>query len=399
MSHADPEQLAGLALDPTDGPVDVREHVETCPECAGLVAAFTGVRRRAGADALVPPPAELRAKVMAEIRSGDAPTVSLPARKRARVVVLTDSTGLVDGIDEDRHVRLVDDMALGVGDAADQERVDAIAAIGEDAVGRRHLQRRHRDSLPDGDVADRRARPLLGREDDALCLAGEVDAGRLAEPEALDPLTQARLLQLEGDRDDADVRRLRQDLRDGHRLRAALDGQQVSQPTIDLKTSFTAAARAAGLIKSNQTFDPFANENNFLLGAFIFEDVGVTAYKGAAPLIDNKTYLEAAAGILAVEAYHAGIVRSALYQKGLFAEVKKISELRDAVDGPSDDDQNLRSSGKHANIVPTDASGIAYSRSAGQVLNIVYLNNRATSNGGFFPAGVNGTIRTSAASA
>ena len=48
MSHAEPEQLAGLALDPTDGPADVREHAETCPECAGLVAAFTGVRRRAG---------------------------------------------------------------------------------------------------------------------------------------------------------------------------------------------------------------------------------------------------------------------------------------------------------------------------------------------------------------
>ncbi|MCY4725000.1 anti-sigma factor [Nocardioides sp. STR2] len=72
MSHVDPEQLAGLALDPTDGPADVREHAETCPECAGLVAAFTGVRRRAGADALVPPPAALRAQVLAEVRSGDA---------------------------------------------------------------------------------------------------------------------------------------------------------------------------------------------------------------------------------------------------------------------------------------------------------------------------------------
>jgi hypothetical protein len=182
-------------------------------------------------------------------------------------------------------------------------------------------------------------------------------------------------------------------------LRGALGGAKVSMPDIDLKTSFTAAARAAGLIKSTQTFDPFANENNFLLGAFIFEDVGVTAYKGAAPLITNAAYVEAAAGILAVEAYHAGIVRSSLYQKGLFAEVKKISDLRDAVDGSSDDDQNLRSKGKHANLVPTDENSIVFSRTPGAVLNIVYLNPAKTTKGGFFPAGVNGEINTSEANA
>jgi Anti-sigma-K factor rskA len=80
MSHVDPEQLAGLALDPTDCPADVRDHAETCPECAALVAAFTGVRRRAGGDALVPPPAELRAQVLAQVRSGEARPVSLPVR-------------------------------------------------------------------------------------------------------------------------------------------------------------------------------------------------------------------------------------------------------------------------------------------------------------------------------
>jgi hypothetical protein len=80
MSHVDPEQLAGLALDPDDAPVDVREHAATCPECAGLVAAFTGVRRRAGVEELVAPPAALRAQVLAEVRSGGSAAVPEPVR-------------------------------------------------------------------------------------------------------------------------------------------------------------------------------------------------------------------------------------------------------------------------------------------------------------------------------
>ena len=178
-------------------------------------------------------------------------------------------------------------------------------------------------------------------------------------------------------------------------LRGALGAAAVARPAIDLKASFTAAARAAHLISATQTFDPFATENNFLLAAFLFEDVGVTAYKGAAPLIDNKTYLEAAAGILAVEAYHAAIIRTTLYAKGLQAEVRKLSNARDSLDGPSDDDQGIGSKGR-ANLVPTDSNSIVYSRTPGAVLNIVYLNSEAVSKGGFFPAGVNGEIHVSA---
>lgn len=192
-------------------------------------------------------------------------------------------------------------------------------------------------------------------------------------------------------------------------LRAALGSAAVSRPAIDLQASFTAAAQAAGLVKRGQSFDAFACEENFLLAAYLFEDVGVTAYKGAAPLIGNKTYLEAAAGILAVEAYHAANIRTALYQhtggllglgllgRDLREASVKLSNARDSLDGGTDLDQGVVDKNGRANIVPTDANGIAYSRSPGQVLNIVYLTPKAVTSGGFFPKGVNGEVNTSAA--
>ena len=192
-------------------------------------------------------------------------------------------------------------------------------------------------------------------------------------------------------------------------LRQAIGSTAVAQPAIDISASangaFSTAARAAGLVSAGQSFDPYANDNNFLLGAYIFEDVGVTAYKGASPLITNKTFLEAAAGILAAEAYHAGLVRTVLFRKGIETPAlvdasEAISNARDSLDGPSDLDQGVKSRstpfGTGSNIVPTDGNALAFSRTTGQVLNIAYLNAMATDRGGFFPNGVNGSIRLSA---
>ncbi len=198
-------------------------------------------------------------------------------------------------------------------------------------------------------------------------------------------------------------------------LRGALGSAAVAMPNINISGDatgpFTAAARAAGVVGAGEKFNPYASPNNFLLGAFIFEDVGVTAYKGAASLISNKTFLEAAAGILAVEAYHAAIVRTTLYSKGISALIdatEKISNARDALDGtPTEDrirgigpdaDQGIAPTGTGnsavSNIAPLNANGLAFSRTTGQVLNIVYLTAGAATMGGFFPNGVSGNIRS-----
>jgi hypothetical protein len=191
-------------------------------------------------------------------------------------------------------------------------------------------------------------------------------------------------------------------------LRTALGASAVAMPSLDVggtspTGAFSVAAQAAGVIAAGQVFNPYSSPTNFLIGAFIFEDVGVTAYKGASPLITNKTYLEAAAGILAAEAYHAGLVRTVLFSRGMttpaiYTTVQQISDARDSLDASTDVDQGITgATAGSSNIVPLDSNGLAFSRSYDDVLNIVYLNKGAVSQGGFFPAGVNGTLHMSSA--
>ena len=190
-------------------------------------------------------------------------------------------------------------------------------------------------------------------------------------------------------------------------LRTALGSAAVACPAIDVggtnpNGAFSLAAQAAGLVPAGTAFNPYASDENFLLGAFIFEDVGVTAYAGASPLISSKTYLQAAADILAVEAYHAGLIRSTLYSLGvatpaLLTDADAISNARNSLNGSIGNDQGITgATAGESNIVPVDANGLVYNRTTGEVLNIVYLSPAAVSQGGFFPNGVNGSIVMSA---
>ena len=196
-------------------------------------------------------------------------------------------------------------------------------------------------------------------------------------------------------------------------LQAALTaatGFFVSKPAIDFHSSFPKLALAAGL---GTGFDPFASDTNFLLGSFVFEDVGVTAYHGAAPLITSSVYLDKAAGILAAEAYHAGAVRMLLFNLGMARETMKIANLRATLDGTinttSVDDGGvgnigmpriaLLSDAQNGNTLlggfpsnsPPGNNAIAFDRTTRQVLNIVYGAVNASS-GLFFPNGLNGPI-------
>jgi hypothetical protein len=214
-------------------------------------------------------------------------------------------------------------------------------------------------------------------------------------------------------------------------LRGALTTAAVAQPQIDLLNSFNSLATLAGI---PTPFDPFANDGTFLLGAYIFEDVGVSAYSGAAPFITTtptgKQYLAAAAGILAVEAYHAGLIRTTMNAKddgslgvpaGTFASyTAKISTVRsnaakaipqspsNPLDASPDDygigvpsaQVTLGAAGvkvSRSQIVDADqTNATAFARTTSQVLNIVTGGGAVTAGtkatGVFFPAGLNGTF-------
>ena len=141
-------------------------------------------------------------------------------------------------------------------------------------------------------------------------------------------------------------------------LRAALGSAAVKKPAINLDALGYGFASVAQFLKLSRQF----------------EDVGVSAYLGAAPLITNKTYLAAAAAILATEAQHSGSIRLACIQNGVSSPAVDSLDVPPTPQNPYDVDQNALS-------IP---------RTASQVLNIVYAGG--TCSGGFYPAGMNGTI-------
>ena len=142
-----------------------------------------------------------------------------------------------------------------------------------------------------------------------------------------------------------------------------------------LRTALGSAAVAKPAIKLDALKVGFGSDAEFIAVARAFEDVGVSAYRGAARLIQNKDYLDAAAGILSTEAYHAGNIRA----HAIYGEYK--SPKLDGKDQPPSDD----------NSIPTDRNGIVVGRTPAEVGLIV--RGKSPSGGAFMPEGLNGKIR------
>ena len=185
-------------------------------------------------------------------------------------------------------------------------------------------------------------------------------------------------------------------------LRAALTANgitPISRPALNIGTAFSSLAQAAGIIGPGGTFSPYVSDMNFLLGAFVFEDVCVTALKGSAAMLMGSPYLATASGFLGVEAYQAGAIRTLLFQMAqtnqqVANDTSAIAQTRSALansGNPNVDDIGIGSLAS-PHLVTSDSNAIAFGRTPRQVLNIAYGAVNASA-GGFFPNGVNGNIR------
>lgn len=131
----------------------------------------------------------------------------------------------------------------------------------------------------------------------------------------------------------------------------------------------------------------FGNQNEFLTLARIFEDIGVTAYAGAAYLLTTPIVIQTAARILAVEALHVGSIHTQIARLNIASPTLDGADIVPPPTGP----QNQ--------YLPINISnGLPALRSVPQVLNLAY-GGAGLTQGAFFPSGINGSFAGTASGA
>lgn len=188
-------------------------------------------------------------------------------------------------------------------------------------------------------------------------------------------------------------------------LRSALGAAAIAQPRIDLSAgvggAFSAAARAGGVAAAGAAFDPYADDDSFLLAASMFEDVAAAAHRATLPLLAASPGLEAQTAAMADGAYHAGVIRAALQARTderpeIQTATSALAAARAKLDGAPGGTDVVIDADAVTDVPDGEGPTLPFSRAAQRALRVFYASPGAASAGGFFPDGMNGAIRASA---
>jgi hypothetical protein len=150
-------------------------------------------------------------------------------------------------------------------------------------------------------------------------------------------------------------------------LRSLLGADKIAKPDINLN--------ALGL--ETGWLDDFLRQSR------IFEDIGVSAYAGAAGLLTTPAVITYAARILAAEAEHTASIRTQIYYLNVSTKALDGADLIPPPSGPKNEVLSIYVK-----------NGLPAIRTPGEVLYLAF-GAADVSRGGFFPTGVNGKITES----
>lgn len=198
-------------------------------------------------------------------------------------------------------------------------------------------------------------------------------------------------------------------------LRRTLGSAVTAQPALNINGGKASPFQATASTDTAATvfFDPYASEDDFLLGAVALFAVATSVGPFLAWQMGQSlrgSFNAFSAGTAASDA----IMRSALYlraslgprtpatgQKTLFTRANEMSVARNSLDGPLDLDQGIGSfSGQTsfaANLTISEGNWIQIRRSPEQALGVLYASAASVPSGGFYPSGMNGVIKVSGA--
>ncbi|KAK1431543.1 hypothetical protein QVD17_08003 [Tagetes erecta] len=182
------------------------------------------------------------------------------------------------------------------------------------------------------------------------------------------------------------------------------------RPLLNLTSkSFATVMDAAFGKPLSPSFDPYANDINYLISCYVIPYVGLTGYVGANPKLQGPDSRQLVAGLLAVESGQDAVTRALLYERAnekvapyavtVAQFTDKISQLRNKLGNDGVKDEGLKVPIKlgaekkvEGNVLAGDEDSVGYGRTPQEILRIVYGTGSERTPGGFYPKGGNGAI-------